>query len=89
MREKFQQKQSYENLEIKCYLCKSKGHIAIDCHQYWKIKGNLNINNTDKKMSSLNESEMNEQLMKTPQIVRDKFSTKLKDAKLLIKDEDI
>lgn len=35
------QDRNYRLLMIKCYICNKTGHIAKDCKQFYKIKGNL------------------------------------------------
>jgi hypothetical protein len=57
----------YSDLKLKCYLCSSKKHIAIDCLKFKYIRGNLSMKarklqgNKDKVKDD--ESELDKNIM--------------------------
>lgn len=57
----------------------------MKCNQYWKIKGNLNINHNPEYLVN----DMNEKIVQTSKNVWERFSAKIKDAKFKIKDDEL
>lgn len=60
----------FRQLHIKCYICYTLGHIAIDCKQFHRFKGNL-IRYYKKiyKLSIKSDSDSNSENKKNPLMV--------------------